>query len=160
VGALLLAAGGARAASSDWGWDAASVTPAREAPGSERTFERWIRFYQARVAPLQGRDCPCVPSCSRYTMASMRKYGWLAGFFMGFERLFLRENRDMVLRWHYYTVPVGQDRNYTGPVGQDRKIFDPPEANDPFGPDDWRLVHPGYVAALGEARSCPEPLHR
>jgi len=76
----------------------------------------------------------------------MDKYGFFAGFLMGIERIYIRENGDMQRRLHYYPIAVG------GEI----KVYDPPEANAVFRKTDWRVLRPDFDLAggspgLGEA---------
>lgn len=45
----------------------------------------WI--YQRTLSPLLGNTCRFEPSCSRYMVASLRKYGLLRGLVRGLRRL-------------------------------------------------------------------------
>lgn len=47
-----------------------------------------IRFYQVTLSPLLGNVCRFEPSCSRYMVASLQKYGLLRGLAQGLRRLF------------------------------------------------------------------------
>jgi uncharacterized protein len=38
-----------------------------------------IRFYQRFLSPLLGSQCRFHPSCSRYGIEALRKYGFLRG---------------------------------------------------------------------------------
>ena len=46
-----------------------------------------IRIYQFMLSPLLGNVCRFEPSCSRYMVASLRKYGLLRGLARGLRRL-------------------------------------------------------------------------
>ena len=45
----------------------------------------WI--YQRTLSPLLGNTCRFEPSCSRYMVESLRKYGLLRGLARGLRRL-------------------------------------------------------------------------
>lgn len=97
-------------------------------------YGKLIWFYKKKISPVQARRCPYYPSCSTYTLYSMKKYGFLWGFFMGLERLYLRENTDALRKIHY--LPVN--------MGGAEIAYDPPEANYIFGKKDWRTLHPDF----------------
>lgn len=46
-----------------------------------------IRVYQAAIAPLLGRHCRFLPSCSQYTYEAVLRYGVLRGSWLGLRRL-------------------------------------------------------------------------
>lgn len=46
-----------------------------------------IRIYQVTLSPLLGNVCRFEPSCSRYMVASLQKYGLLRGLARGLRRL-------------------------------------------------------------------------
>jgi putative membrane protein insertion efficiency factor len=46
-----------------------------------------IRLYQVTLGPLLGPACRFEPSCSRYMVESLRKYGPLKGLARGLRRL-------------------------------------------------------------------------
>ncbi|QDV36580.1 membrane protein insertion efficiency factor YidD [Tautonia plasticadhaerens] len=46
-----------------------------------------IRGYQILIAPLIGDVCRFEPSCSRYMVGALRKYGFFRGFWKGTGRL-------------------------------------------------------------------------
>jgi putative membrane protein insertion efficiency factor len=46
-----------------------------------------IRLYQVTLSPLLGPACRFEPSCSRYMVESLRKYGLLRGLARGLRRL-------------------------------------------------------------------------
>lgn len=46
-----------------------------------------IRVYQYTLSPLLGNACRFEPSCSRYMVESLRKYGLVRGVVRGLRRL-------------------------------------------------------------------------
>lgn len=46
-----------------------------------------IRVYQATLSPLLGNVCRFEPSCSRYMVESLKKYGLVRGLGRGLRRL-------------------------------------------------------------------------
>ena len=46
-----------------------------------------IRAYQVTLSPLIGPVCRFEPSCSRYMIGALRKYGVLKGVWMGTARV-------------------------------------------------------------------------
>ena len=46
-----------------------------------------IRLYQLTLSPLLGPACRFEPSCSRYMVEALRKYGFLKGMAKGIYRL-------------------------------------------------------------------------
>ena len=46
-----------------------------------------IRIYQLTLSPLLGPACRFEPSCSRYMVESLRKYGLIRGLAKGLRRV-------------------------------------------------------------------------
>jgi putative membrane protein insertion efficiency factor len=46
-----------------------------------------IRIYQHTLSPLFGRVCRFEPTCSRYMIGALQKYGLLKGFYRGLRRI-------------------------------------------------------------------------
>ena len=46
-----------------------------------------IRVYQKTLSPLLGPACRFEPSCSRYTVEALRKYGFVKGLAKGAWRI-------------------------------------------------------------------------
>jgi putative membrane protein insertion efficiency factor len=46
-----------------------------------------IRVYQVTLSPLLGRACRFEPTCSRYMVESLKKYGLLKGLTRGLRRV-------------------------------------------------------------------------
>lgn len=47
-----------------------------------------LRLYQVTLSPLLGNACRFEPSCSRYMIGALRKYGLFRGFSKGMGRFF------------------------------------------------------------------------
>jgi uncharacterized protein len=47
-----------------------------------------IRVYQATLSPLLGNACRFEPSCSRYMVGALQKYGLCRGLARGLRRFF------------------------------------------------------------------------
>jgi putative membrane protein insertion efficiency factor len=58
-----------------------------------------IRVYQVTLSPLFGPACRFEPTCSRYMVGALQKYGLIRGFYKGVRR---------VLRCHPWN-PGGYD---------------------------------------------------
>ncbi|QDT06434.1 Putative membrane protein insertion efficiency factor [Rubripirellula lacrimiformis] len=46
-----------------------------------------IRFYQIAISPLLGPNCRFTPTCSQYTIESIRKFGVIRGIYRGTRRI-------------------------------------------------------------------------
>ena len=46
-----------------------------------------IRVYQVTLSPLLGNACRFEPSCSRYMVGALQKYGLVRGTWRGIKRL-------------------------------------------------------------------------
>jgi hypothetical protein len=139
----------------DWGWSASSR---QQRSGIEDYFVnaiaddlaksrsgRLIGAYREHVSPIQGHQCPCLPTCSVFTLYSIEKYGFFVGLVMGVERLYLRENLDIINQLHYMPV-LGSDGS--------SRVYDPPEANFIFKKYDWRIIDPDLdILRLDQLRS-------
>jgi putative membrane protein insertion efficiency factor len=47
-----------------------------------------IKLYQYFVSPLLKTNCRYLPTCSEYMILSLREYGLIRGFYLGFKRIF------------------------------------------------------------------------
>ena len=47
-----------------------------------------IRFYQQRISPLKKPCCRFYPTCSRYALEAIEKYGALRGSYLALRRIF------------------------------------------------------------------------
>ena len=46
-----------------------------------------IRFYQILISPLLGSNCRFLPTCSEYTIESIKAYGLVKGISMSLKRI-------------------------------------------------------------------------
>ena len=46
-----------------------------------------IRIYQFLVSPLLGQNCRFTPSCSQYTIESLRQHGIVYGLYLSIKRI-------------------------------------------------------------------------
>ena len=46
-----------------------------------------IRGYQLIVSPMLGSNCRFMPTCSEYTMESLKEYGLIKGTFLSIKRI-------------------------------------------------------------------------
>ncbi|MBL4668688.1 MAG: membrane protein insertion efficiency factor YidD [Flavobacteriales bacterium] len=47
-----------------------------------------IRFYQLSISPIFGQNCRYTPTCSRYSIDAIKKYGPFKGGWLGLKRIF------------------------------------------------------------------------
>ena len=65
-----------------------------------RVAEKVIRFHQDIISPVDGPRSHFRPTSSTYMLQSMKKHGFITGFWMGCDRL-MRENSD---EWVYRKI--------------------------------------------------------
>ena len=46
-----------------------------------------IRAYQLVISPMLGSNCRFMPTCSEYTMGSLKEYGLVKGTFLSIKRI-------------------------------------------------------------------------
>ena len=46
-----------------------------------------IRFYQLLISPILQTNCRYLPTCSEYTLTSLKKYGLLTGSYYSIKRI-------------------------------------------------------------------------
>ena len=46
-----------------------------------------IRIYQLLVSPLLGQNCRFTPSCSQYSIESLRQHGIMYGLYLSIRRI-------------------------------------------------------------------------
>lgn len=61
---------------------------ADRSPGAgSRAVRFGIRGYQLTISPYLGATCRFEPSCSRYTLEAVERYGVLRGLWLGLRRI-------------------------------------------------------------------------
>ena len=50
-------------------------------------FVLFIRVYQLIISPMLGSNCRFIPTCSEYTMESLKEYGLIKGIFLSIKRI-------------------------------------------------------------------------
>ncbi len=84
-------------------------------------FDKIILFHQKVISPIDGPRSHFRPTSSRYMQLAMKRYGFLKGYFMGFDRL-LRENEE---KWIYQTIEIDDVLYKYDPARVDKQI--PPQ---------------------------------
>ena len=46
-----------------------------------------IKFYQSFISPLIGSNCRYTPTCSTYSVDSLKKHGLIKGMFLSIRRI-------------------------------------------------------------------------
>jgi len=46
-----------------------------------------IKFYQSFISPLIGSNCRYTPTCSTYSINSLKKHGLIKGMFLSIRRI-------------------------------------------------------------------------
>ena len=115
----------ASAASFNGPWDRESNQQNHRTKGdaAPSLFRFLVEAYQENISPIDGKNCPMYPSCSEYSIQSIKKHGSVVGWIMTVDRLF-RCGRDE-LRLSPQVIVNGEPRCY-----------DPPENNDFWWHDD------------------------
>lgn len=75
-----------------------------------------VIFYQKCLAPYWGHRCSHHPSCSRYSLLTIKKHGVIIGFVMTFDRLQHESNEAR------YSPLIK--------INGETKVYDPVENND------------------------------
>ena len=47
-----------------------------------------IKIYQFMISPLLGNSCRYLPTCSEYSIESLKTYGFFKGSYMSLKRIF------------------------------------------------------------------------
>ena len=93
-----------------WGEDASlSITYKKEEKKKEKKghlltkiADNIINFHQKVLSPIDGPRSNFRPTSSRYMQLAIKRYGFLKGAIMGFDRL-LRENNE---KWVYQKIII------------------------------------------------------
>ena len=46
-----------------------------------------IKFYQFFISPMLGQNCRYLPTCSEYSIQSIKKFGFFKGAFLSLKRI-------------------------------------------------------------------------
>jgi putative component of membrane protein insertase Oxa1/YidC/SpoIIIJ protein YidD len=121
--------------------DAAKVEVPKARPRVEQTSVPTIfllgavKFYQVAISPADGSSCLLYPTCSGYSVLSLRKHGPILGFIMTSERVMRNHTGE-----YYPSIwKFGRWRNY-----------DPVEANDFWFPSEVRKAEAAQAARAKE----------
>ena len=76
-----------------WGEDGSKKISRRQTDRGFNPFRFLVRVYRTFVSPIDGRNCPMYPTCSRYSLLCFEKHGPFIGWMMTCDRLF-RCGRD------------------------------------------------------------------
>lgn len=127
---LFFPAGASAAANDPWGpWSVSEDAPAlltqadrKAAPlGPQERPERTIAatpflwmltFYQKTVGPVVSGRCPMYPTCSQYSVESIRKHGPVIGIMMTADRMM----HELDEQNHAPLIRVGGRYRYSDPV--------------------------------------------
>ena len=47
----------------------------------------FIRVYQLLISPMIGQNCRYLPTCSEYTVTSLKQFGIVKGIFLSLKRI-------------------------------------------------------------------------
>jgi putative membrane protein insertion efficiency factor len=78
-----------------WDMDSSKKISRRQIDHRFNPFRVLVQVYRAYISPIDGRNCPMYPTCSRYSLLCFEKHGSLIGWMMTCDRLF-RCGRDEV----------------------------------------------------------------
>ena len=106
-----------------WGWESNQQNYRTQGNAAPSLFRFLVEEYRENISPIDGKNCPMYPSCSEYSIQSIKKHGSLVGWIMTVDRLF-RCGRDE-LRLSPQIILNGE-----------RRWYDPPENNDFWWHDD------------------------
>jgi len=71
----------------------------------------YLKFYQNYISPINGESCQMIPSCSEYSLQSIKTHGIL-GLLMTTDRLH-RCGHDL---FNYHTIIFGNSIKFYDPV--------------------------------------------
>ena len=100
-----------------WGWRKPQQAFRTNANQSSNPLRFMVELHRKYISPIDGKNCPMYPSCSRYSLQCFEKHGLFIGWVMTCDRL-LRCGRDE-LRLSPEIV-----------VNDELRCYDPLENND------------------------------
>lgn len=137
----------------DWGWKKEEILyngwfeqENKQTRDDNQLYSRLIWIYKNSTTASRTKTCPCFPSCSTFTLYSMRKYGFIQGLIMGIDRIFIRESIQMIQQEvsYYKLVPFEKTFHFL----KQGCIYDIPEANNIFNTPEWRYYDPYYYSVF------------
>jgi hypothetical protein len=90
---LFAASGHASSLNGPWDWNKPQQAFRTDAHQGFNPLRFMVELHSAYISPIDGKNCPMYPSCSRYSLQCLEKHGLLIGWVMTFDRL-LRCGRD------------------------------------------------------------------
>jgi putative membrane protein insertion efficiency factor len=76
-----------------WGWHKPQQAFRTHASQSSDPLRFMVELHRKYISPIDGKNCPMYPSCSRYSLQCLKKHGLFVGWVMTCDRL-LRCGRD------------------------------------------------------------------
>jgi putative membrane protein insertion efficiency factor len=76
-----------------WDWNTPRQVFQTQAGESSDPLRSMVELHRKYISPIDGKNCPMYPSCSRYSLQCLEKHGFFIGWVMTFDRL-LRCGRD------------------------------------------------------------------
>ncbi len=76
-----------------WGLDNSQKLSQKKVDRNVNPLRFLVEAYRKYISPIDGRNCPMYPSCSKYSLQCFKKHGLFIGWMMTCDRLF-RCGRD------------------------------------------------------------------
>jgi len=76
-----------------WDWNKPQQAYRTGASQSSNPLRFMVELHRKYISPIDGKNCPMYPSCSRYSLQCLNKHGLFVGWVMTCDRL-LRCGRD------------------------------------------------------------------
>jgi hypothetical protein len=69
-------------------WGKNTRTPSEIQKRTINPLKNLVMFYRNYISPIDGKQCPMYPSCSRYSIECFEKHDLITGWLMTCDRLF------------------------------------------------------------------------
>jgi len=76
-----------------WGQDRSAKISQKQADQGLNPLWFLVEVYRTYISPIDGKNCPMYPTCSKYSVLCFKKHGLFVGWTMACDRLF-RCGRD------------------------------------------------------------------
>jgi hypothetical protein len=93
ISILFATTGHAASLKGPWDWKARRQAFQAHAGQSSDPLQFMVELHRKYISPIDGKNCPMYPSCSRYSLQSFKTHGLFIGWVMTCDRL-LRCGRD------------------------------------------------------------------